>query len=406
MELRQLQYFATVAQHGSFTRAAQLLHLTQPGVSSQIRQLERELGHQLLDRSGRTVRLTPAGEAVLPHARAALASAEAARRTAQEFGGLQRGHVRLGMVAGAALTPPSELGTFPGLATTLAAFRQEHPGIDFSLTEDTTARMLAALRDGHLDLAVIGLPTEASGREDDDGWTTLAGLTVHTVLEVPLVAACPERHPLAAAPGGADPSGPAPGNTASIAALPVAALPVAVLDGRGLPATALPVAALDGHALVSTPRGTGMRTALERALAEAGAHPAIGVEAAAPPQLAELAAHGLGVAVLPDPGVVPGLRIRPLADPVPMVRIALAWPAGRPASPPTAALVSHLRTAYPGPAAPQPPVAASAAVTAEPAATFGPAAAFDPAAATVAAAPSAMCSSAAAPSRTSRSSGK
>ncbi|SOB78905.1 LysR family transcriptional regulator [Streptomyces sp. 1331.2] len=365
MELRQLQYFVTVAQHGSFTRAAQLLHLSQPGVSAQIRQLERELGHRLLDRSSRTVRLTPAGEAVLPHAQAALAAAEAARRTAQEFGGLQRGHVRLGMVAGAALTPPSELGTFPGLATTLAAFRQEHPGIDFALTEDTTARMLAALRDGHLDLAVIGLPTAASGREDDDGWTTLAGLALHTVLEVPLFAACPEQHPLAAVATDAHPG----------AALPVDALPV----------DALPVAALDGHDLVSTPRGTGMRTALERALAEAGAHPAIGVEAAAPPQLAELAAHGMGVAVLPDPGAVPGLRIRPLTDPVPTVRIALAWPDGRPASPPTAALLSHLRTAYPGPAGPQAPDVASAAA---------------------AAAPSAMCSSAAAPSTTSRSSGK
>ncbi|MBO1414041.1 LysR family transcriptional regulator, partial [Streptomyces sp. FH025] len=219
MELRQLQYFVTVAQHGSFTRAAELLHLSQPGVSAQIRRLERELGQTLLDRSGRTVRLTPAGEAVLPHARAALAAATAARQTAQEFAGVRRGHVRLGMVAGAALTPPVGLGTFPGLATTLAAFRQEHPGIDFSLAEDTTARMLAALREGRLDLAVVGLPTAASGREGDDGRSSLTGLSLHTVLEVPLVAACAEDHPLAA-----DADRP------------------------------LPVAELAGHTLVSTPR--------------------------------------------------------------------------------------------------------------------------------------------------------
>ncbi|MFE6054852.1 LysR family transcriptional regulator [Kitasatospora sp. NPDC056446] len=367
MELRQLQYFVTVAQHGSFTRAAELLHLTQPGVSSQIRRLERELGHPLLDRSGRTVRLTPAGEAVLPHARAALASAAAARRTAREFDGLRQGHVRLGMVAGAAFSPPSELGTLPGLATTLAAFRQEHPGIDFSLAEDTTAGMLAALRDGRLDLAVIGLPVTASGREDDDGWTALAGLALHTVLEVPLVAACPERHPLA-----------------------------------GHLPTALPVAELAGHSLVSTPRGTGMRTALELALARAGASPVIGVEAAAPPQLAELAAHGLGVAVLPDPGAVPGLRVRPLADPVPLVRIALAWPSARPAAPPTAALVAHLRTAYPGPAAPSAPDASPAPETPDGADTAVSAAVTAP----VTTAPSPMCRSAAAPSRSSRSSGK
>ncbi|MFJ9444362.1 LysR family transcriptional regulator substrate-binding protein [Kitasatospora sp. NPDC101235] len=136
---------------------------------------------------------------------------------------------------------------------------------------------------------------------------------------------------------------------------------------------------------MSTPRGTGLRTALECALAEAGVDPTVGVEAAAPPQLAELAVHGLGVAVLPDPGPVPGLRVRPLANPVPRVRIALAWPTGQPASPPAAALVAHLRQAYPGPAAAHSPAAQSPAGTA---------------------APSATCSSATAPSSTSRPSGK
>ncbi|MER7757530.1 LysR family transcriptional regulator [Kitasatospora sp. NPDC097643] len=343
MELRQLQYFVTVARHGSFTRAAELLHLSQPGVSAQIRQLEKELGHPLLDRSGRGVRLTRVGEAVLPHAQAALASAAAARQTALEFGGPRRGHVRLGLVAGAGLgVPPREAGVdqLPGLATTLAAFRQEHPGIDISLSEDVTTRMLDELRAGRLDLALIGLPTAASGREGDDGWNALAGLAVHTVLEVPLVAAFAGDHPLALGPDGA-----------------------------------LPVAALAGHALLSTPRGTGLRTALERALAEAAggeaavggeagagtkaagttagadprSDPAVAVEAAAPPQLAELAAHGLGVAIVPDPPSVPGLRVRPLTDPVPLVRIALAWPAGEPTAPPTAALLAHLRGTYPGP---------------------------------------------------------
>ncbi|MFG2909003.1 LysR family transcriptional regulator [Kitasatospora sp. NPDC048286] len=366
MELRQLRYFVTVAQHGSFTRAAQLLHLTQPGVSSQIRQLERELGHRLLDRSGRTVRLTPAGEAVLPHARAALASAAAAHRAAQEFGGLRRGHVRLGMVAGAALTPPSELGTFPGLATTLAAFRQEHPGIDFSLAEDTTARMLTALREGRLDLAVVGLPAPASGREGDDGWSALTGLALHTVLEIPLVAACAVGHPLVEGagpdpgPGPAPGPGPDPADASGAASGPGPAVGSVGSVGSAPGWRSLPVAALAGHALLSTPRGTGLRTALESALAEAGVEPAVGVEAAAPPQLAELAAHGLGVAVVPDPGPVPGLRVRPLTDPVPRVRIALAWSTGHPASPPTAALVAHLRQAYPGPAAAQPPAGTAA----------------------------------------------
>ncbi|MFF3115596.1 LysR family transcriptional regulator [Kitasatospora sp. NPDC057904] len=311
MELRQLTYFVTVAREGSFTRAAELLHVSQPGVSAQIRQLEKDLGQRLLDRSGRRVGLTPAGEAVLPHARAALAAAGEARRAAQEFGGLQRGHVRLGTVSGAALPGSGALPSLPGLATTLAAFRKEHPGIDLSLAENTTRHLLAELRAGRLDLAVAGLPAPASGRPGDDGWDTLAGLALHPVLEIPLAAVLPHDHPLAA-------------------------------DGP------LPVAELAGHALVSTPHGTGLRTALERAFAEAGATPAIAVEAAAPAHLLELAAHGMGVAVLPTPTHSPGLRVRPLTSPVPLARIALVHPTDRPRTAPTAALLAHLRKTYPG----------------------------------------------------------
>jgi DNA-binding transcriptional LysR family regulator len=78
MELRQLEYFVAVAEEASFTRAAERVHVAQPGVSAQIRRLERELGHDLLDRSGRTVTLTDVGAAVLPLARAALQSVESA----------------------------------------------------------------------------------------------------------------------------------------------------------------------------------------------------------------------------------------------------------------------------------------------------------------------------------------
>ena len=71
MELRQLQYLVAVAEEASFTRAAAKAHVAQPGVSAQIRRLERELGQALLDRSAGTVRVTEAGAAVLPYARAA-----------------------------------------------------------------------------------------------------------------------------------------------------------------------------------------------------------------------------------------------------------------------------------------------------------------------------------------------
>src|ERR1700722_19343700 len=98
MELRHLRYFVTVVEEASFTRAATRLHVAQPGISAQIRQLERELGEELFDRSGRPLRLTQAGEAVLPYARDALAAADGVRRMVDEMSGLLRGRVALGMV--------------------------------------------------------------------------------------------------------------------------------------------------------------------------------------------------------------------------------------------------------------------------------------------------------------------
>jgi DNA-binding transcriptional LysR family regulator len=98
MELRQFEYFVCVAEEASFTKAAARLHIAQPGVSAQIRHLERELGQDLFDRSGRAVRLTEAGTAVLLYARAALGAAAGARLVVDELTGLVRGHVAVGMV--------------------------------------------------------------------------------------------------------------------------------------------------------------------------------------------------------------------------------------------------------------------------------------------------------------------
>ena len=69
MELRQLEYLIAVAEEANFTRAAERVHISQSGVSAQVRQLEQELGATLIDRSARTARLTEAGAAALPHAR-------------------------------------------------------------------------------------------------------------------------------------------------------------------------------------------------------------------------------------------------------------------------------------------------------------------------------------------------
>src|SRR5450755_1738425 len=100
MELRQLEYFIAVAEEANFTRAAERVHISQSGVSAQIRLLEHELGATLIDRSARTATLTPAGTAVLEHARAALGSVDAVRRAVDDVNGLVRGGISLGMITG------------------------------------------------------------------------------------------------------------------------------------------------------------------------------------------------------------------------------------------------------------------------------------------------------------------
>src|SRR3954453_16239663 len=98
MELRQLEYFLAVAEEGGFTRAAERVHISQSGVSAQLRQLERELGTPLIDRSPRAASVTPAGAAALEPARAALAAVTAVRQAVDEVNGVVRGRIVAGMV--------------------------------------------------------------------------------------------------------------------------------------------------------------------------------------------------------------------------------------------------------------------------------------------------------------------
>src|SRR5215467_12368945 len=124
MDLRQLEYFVAVAEEQNFTRAAERVHISQSGVSAQIRQLERELGAELFDRSARTATLTVAGKAALEHARSTLAAAAAVGQAVDEVTGLIRGRVTVGMVSGCTLAP---------LFDVLAAFHDAHPGVELAL---------------------------------------------------------------------------------------------------------------------------------------------------------------------------------------------------------------------------------------------------------------------------------
>ncbi|MGW6534564.1 LysR family transcriptional regulator [Streptomyces sp. NPDC055051] len=290
MDLRQLEYFVAVAEERNFTRAAERVHISQSGVSAQIRRLEHELGAELFDRSARTVTLTAVGEAALPHARAALASAGAVGRAVDEVTGLVRGRLTVGMVVGCTVTP---------LFDALAAFHAAHPGVEILLREDNSDRLVDGVRGGTLDLALIG--TAAA---------TPDGLDALTIITEALVAAVPPGHPLA---------------------------------GRGR----ISLDELTAHPLVCMPPGTGLRAVLDQACAARGLRPSIALEAGASDALADLASRGLGVAVLSASMAeshTDRLTVLPLTDADVPALLALVW---KPVQPPSVrAFLTHARRCF------------------------------------------------------------
>ncbi|WP_427018934.1 transcriptional regulator CynR [Pseudarthrobacter sp. P1] len=143
--LRHIRYLDAVAEHQNFTRAAEALHVSQPTLSQQIKQLENSLHVQLLDRSGRTVRLTDAGETYLRYARRALRELDAGTRAIHDVQDLIRGSLRL------AMTP-----TFTAylIGPLVERFSTRYPGITLSVREMTQDRIEAALAEGTLDLGI------------------------------------------------------------------------------------------------------------------------------------------------------------------------------------------------------------------------------------------------------------
>jgi len=250
MELRQLEYLVAVAEEANFTRAAERVRISQSGVSAQIRQLERELGVELIDRSARRAALTGAGQAVLEHARTALAAAGAARQAADDVNGLLRGRLVVGMVTGCTVTP---------LFDALAGFHRAHGGVDITLAEGSSGQLAAGVRAGGIDLALLGM---AGGPPP--------GVGAFTVVSERLVAAVPPGHPL---------------------------------HGRG------PVRLRDvcAHPLVCMPPGTGLRGVLDQACTAEGIRPVIAVQASAGEAIAQLAQRGLGVGILSESMTAAGL---------------------------------------------------------------------------------------------------
>ncbi|WP_405793511.1 LysR family transcriptional regulator [Streptomyces sp. NBC_01506] len=155
MSLRQMEYFLAVVEESSFTRASELLHVTQPALSHQIKALEKSVGGPLLERMTRGVRLTPMGRAYLPHAELAVRSAAQARRAARAAAGAQGGELHVAALHAVAV------GILPEV---FATWGREHPGVVLHLHEYATA---ASLEDhverGTADLAVGPAPKEWAG---------------------------------------------------------------------------------------------------------------------------------------------------------------------------------------------------------------------------------------------------
>ncbi|MGW2281132.1 LysR family transcriptional regulator [Streptomyces sp. NPDC001770] len=189
IEARHLRVLRAVATTGSFSAAARELGFTQPAISQQMKALESSAGTPLLIRTGREMRLTQAGEALVRHASGILAGLTAAEEEVAAIAGLRAGRVRL-------VSFPSGSSTLvPGA---LAALRAEHPGTQVSLVEAEPPRSVEMLRDGDCDIALAfryGNSGAGEGAESGDGdWNDLV---VRPLLADRLIGLLPEDHRLA-----------------------------------------------------------------------------------------------------------------------------------------------------------------------------------------------------------------
>lgn len=250
VELRHLIYFEAVIRHGGFTRAAEALHVAQPSVSAQIRQLEKTLGVELLVRTTRRVSLTPAGEQLLHRARRIMDELDAARQEMSAHATVLAGRIRVGA------TPV--VGDL-SLAGLLTRYRRTYPGVGVELSSGLIGELLDSLAAAKLDV-VIG-PEHAPD----------ARFVSQPVTE--------ERFVLITEPG----------------------------DGRAV--TSLRQVA--GEPFVCLPRGSGLYDILTRAAERDGFTPDISFETQTPHSIRELVSTGVGVALIAESSATgPGHPVR------------------------------------------------------------------------------------------------
>lgn len=237
--LHQLRVFAAVARHLSYTRAAEELHLTQPAVFTQVKQLEESLGQPLLERLGKQLFLTDAGRETLATAHETLNALERLEMRLADLQGLKRGRLRLAIVTTAESLIPRLLG----------AFCQQYPGIDATLTVANRETLLSRLADNIDDLVVLGAPPEH------------IDVVATAFADNPLVVVARHDHPLA--------------NCHAIALKRIAE-----------------------ESLILREAGSGTRLAAERLFAEHGLEPRVRLELGSNEAVKQAVAGGLGLTLL------------------------------------------------------------------------------------------------------------
>lgn len=275
--LRQLQYLKLLAEHGSFSRAAEAAHVTQPTLSAGVQELEKVLGAPVVDRGRSGVILTPVGEEAVRRAKDILARSEDLVQAARSAGQPLSGRFRLGVIP--------TIAPFL-LPRALPILRDRFPALRLFLREDQTGKLIASLKSGALDAALIALPYDTAGLE-----------TAHVAVDE-FMAAAPPNHPM-------------------------------ILNDRVDPK------ALEGEDLILLEDGHCLR---EHALSACNLDPPRGEEggfaATSLHTLVQMVGSGLGVSLLPamavDAGLVEGtpVSVRPLRAGAPAREIVVAWRAG------------------------------------------------------------------------------
>lgn len=236
---RQLEIFEAIARLGSFTRAAEELHLTQPTVSMQMKKLTDAVNVPLCEQVGKKIYLTEAGRELAQAAREVFAILDRFEMSVAEQRGLKKGRLRLMVITTASYFAPRLLGEFA----------KRYPGIEVALSVTNRERVLAAITDNLQDLYFLGQPPE--------GLDVIA----QPFMENPLVVVAPPEHPLA---------------------------------GQ----RTIPLERLVNEPWLMREAGSGTRKAVERRFAELGLHPQVRMELGANEAIKQAILAGLGISVL------------------------------------------------------------------------------------------------------------